>query len=56
MPKKETRSENWAKHVERYVSYVAETNSYRREYIDLGNLKRRGISVRDAYNDARASY
>ena len=56
MPKKPTRPENWAKRVEKYVSYVDETNSFRRDYIDLGNLKRRGISVRDAYNDAKASY
>ena len=56
MPRKPDLPETWAKRVEEYVSHVSETNSYLRDYIDLGSLKRRGISVRDAYSDARSSY
>ena len=56
MPRKPERPENWAKRVEQYVSYVSETNSFRRDYIDLGNLKRRGMRVKDVYEDEKLSY
>lgn len=56
MPRKPDRPETWAKRVEQYVSYVSETNSFRRDYIDLGNLTRRGMRVKDVYSDHKASY
>ena len=56
MPKKPIPHDKWAKRVEQYVSIVAENKSYTRDYVSVCDLSRRGMSVRDAYKDAKASY